>query len=272
MTLDEWLMCKDPNEMLSALKERASDRKLRLFACACCHRILHFLRDPRSQQAWEIAESFADGTVSSTQLLQAETAAKAAAAVAGSLMAQEASGMPWTGAADEESPTAEAAEAVWTLAWVRNVEDSDYGDGIIPGCSASYAAAENAPIAAARALADEAENEAENAAPSAVVPRTESSDTWVRVYHEERHRQSDLLRDVFGNPFWGGSIDASWRTGAVVDLAQAMYEGRDFSRMPELGGLLESAGCRDQQIVEHCRKEGVHVRGCWVVDLLLGKA
>ena len=82
--------------------------------------------------------------------------------------------------------------------------------------------------------------------------------------------QCRLLRDIFGNPCHPVTFDASWRTLSVVSLAQTMYDNRTFDRMPELGDALERAGCRDQAILDHCRKPGEHVRGCWVVDLVLG--
>jgi hypothetical protein len=93
--------------------------------------------------------------------------------------------------------------------------------------------------------------------------------------------QADLLRDLFGNPFRPLSIDPSWLTwkdGTIPRLAQAIYEDRDFpfghldrDRMAVLGGALEDAGCSDPDLLGHCRGPGPHVRGCWVVDLILEK-
>jgi hypothetical protein len=55
-------------------------------------------------------------------------------------------------------------------------------------------------------------------------------------------------------------------------IARAIYDGRAFERMPILADALEDAGCGDADILRHCREPGEHVRGCWVVDLLLGKS
>jgi hypothetical protein len=88
----------------------------------------------------------------------------------------------------------------------------------------------------------------------------------------ERAVQAGLLRDVFGNPFRPVVLDPSWRTVAVVDLARGIYEERAFDRMPILGDALEDAGCDSADVIAHCRDEkATHVRGCWVVDLVLGK-
>jgi hypothetical protein len=80
-----------------------------------------------------------------------------------------------------------------------------------------------------------------------------------------------LLREIFGNPFRPVAFDPSWRSFSVVGLAGSMYESRDFSPMPILADALEEAGCDNPDILAHCRAEhAVHVRGCWVVDLVLG--
>jgi hypothetical protein len=63
----------------------------------------------------------------------------------------------------------------------------------------------------------------------------------------------------------------TWNDGIVIKLAQAIYEERAFDRLPILADALEEAGCSDTEILAHCRGPGPHVRGCWVVDLLLGK-
>jgi hypothetical protein len=57
----------------------------------------------------------------------------------------------------------------------------------------------------------------------------------------------------------------------VLKAAQAIYDERAFDRTPQLADALEQAGCTDADILGHCRGGGEHVRGCWVVDLLLGK-
>jgi hypothetical protein len=87
----------------------------------------------------------------------------------------------------------------------------------------------------------------------------------------EQAAQADLLRDIFGNPFRPISFDPSWRTSTVHALARQMYESRDFGAMPILADALQDAGCENEDVLNHCRGPGPHVRGCWVVDLLLGK-
>ena len=88
---------------------------------------------------------------------------------------------------------------------------------------------------------------------------------------EEWTGQAFLLRDIFGNPFRPITLDPRWLTSTVVDLAQAIYNERAFDRMPILSDALMDAGCDSEDIILHCRGDGPHVRGCWVVDLLLGK-
>lgn len=80
-----------------------------------------------------------------------------------------------------------------------------------------------------------------------------------------------LLRDIFGNPFRPVGVSPEWRTATAITLAGRMYESRDFDSMPILADALQDAGCDDADILDHCRGPGPHVRGCWVVDLVLGK-
>jgi hypothetical protein len=80
---------------------------------------------------------------------------------------------------------------------------------------------------------------------------------------------ADLLRDIFGNPFRHVTLDPRWRTSDVVGLAHAIYDDKAFERMPILADALMDAGCEDEQVIGHCRGDGPHVRGCWVVDLVL---
>jgi hypothetical protein len=78
-----------------------------------------------------------------------------------------------------------------------------------------------------------------------------------------------LLRCIFGNPFRPVLLDTAWRTDTALSLARGMYESREFSAMPILADALMDAGCDSADILTHCRGDGPHVRGCWVVDLLL---
>jgi hypothetical protein len=90
-----------------------------------------------------------------------------------------------------------------------------------------------------------------------------------------------FLHDIFGNPFRPVALDPAWLTwhaGTIPKLAQAIYDDRDLPsghldphHLAVLADALEDAGCDDHDILGHCRGPGPHVRGCWVVDLLLGK-
>jgi hypothetical protein len=86
----------------------------------------------------------------------------------------------------------------------------------------------------------------------------------------EELAQADLIR-CFGNPFRPITFSPEWRTDTTLSLAQQMYDSRDFGAMPILADALQDAGCEDEQLLTHCRGPGPHVRGCWVVDLVLGK-
>jgi hypothetical protein len=89
-------------------------------------------------------------------------------------------------------------------------------------------------------------------------------------WESEQKRQSHIFRDIFGNPFRPIALDPRWLTASVVDLARAVYDERAFERMPILADALMDGGCDNDDIFNHCRGGGPHVRGCWVVDLLLG--
>jgi hypothetical protein len=222
MTELVWLACTDPGPMLEFLRSKASERKLRLFACACCRRIWHLLTDVRSLQAVEVAERYADG--------EAGLGALTAAGQAASSVTLDA----WGHAA---AAAEFAAEATWS--------DDEFGGAYRAALSAS----------------------------SASLARGQTDSTV----------QCDPLRDLTGPlPFRAARIGPTWLTwsaGALVKLAQTTYDDRLLpagtlapARLAILADALEEAGCTDLDILNHCRQPGVHVRGCWVVDLLLGKS
>jgi len=90
-------------------------------------------------------------------------------------------------------------------------------------------------------------------------------------WKESRIIHAVLLRDIFNNPFRPVTADPSWLTPTVVALASQMYESRDFSTMPILADALQDAGCDNAEVLAHCRGEGPHVRGCWLIDMLTGR-
>jgi hypothetical protein len=95
---------------------------------------------------------------------------------------------------------------------------------------------------------------------------------YQKAYQAEEAAEADLLRCVFGNPFRRTAFKAKWKTADVIALAQQMYDSRDFIAMPVLADALQDAGCDDEAILKHCGGPGPHFRGCWPVDMLLGKA
>jgi hypothetical protein len=81
----------------------------------------------------------------------------------------------------------------------------------------------------------------------------------------------DILRDMLHYPDQPVRFDAAWRTDTAVKLAEYMYENCDFSAMPILGDALQDAGCAETDIIALCQTDKPHVRGCWVVDLVLDR-
>jgi len=94
----------------------------------------------------------------------------------------------------------------------------------------------------------------------------------------EARVQIDILRCLFGNPFRPVAFEAAWRTPTVRSLAEAAYQERslprgtlDSDRLAVLADALEDAGCDSNQMLDHLRGPGPHMRGCWALDLILGK-
>jgi hypothetical protein len=248
VTEAEWLECSDPQKMLKLLRGKASDRKLRLFACACCRRIWRHLEDERSRQAVEVAERYADGHASDEELADAEDAAGDA----------NCDGM---GAASAAVPpaSADAYEAASALADPDYTLYDNFLDAVYhqwdASCGDYYTGKEKAGSTAPRKLSVERE-----------IGRVAKA----RI-EAERGAQAALLRDIFGNPFRLVALDPSWRKPSVVKLARTIYDKRAFDRLPKLADALEKSGCDNADLLAHCRQPGEHVRGCRAVDLLLGK-
>jgi hypothetical protein len=214
MTESEWLACTDPNAMLDFLQGKATDRKFRLFAAACCRGIWGLL-DLIGTGAVEVAERHADGAVSAEELSRAVNHS-------------------WWGA----DRLNYEEDHIWVAGW-----------------AAHAAVAGEDPFEAAALAAGAARREDEPAS------------------------QCILLRDCFGPlPFRPVSVSPAWQTAEVAALAQAAYEERelpagtlDLARLAVLADALEETGCDQADLLAHLRGTGPHVRGCWAVDLILGK-
>jgi hypothetical protein len=88
--------------------------------------------------------------------------------------------------------------------------------------------------------------------------------------------QARWVRELFPSPFRPKFYTRDWFTwnnDTPLTLARQMYDSREFGAMPILADALQDAGCENDDILAHCRDpHATHVRGCWVCDLVLGKA
>jgi hypothetical protein len=208
--------------MLQWLDERPSDRKLRLFAVACCRCSRQLMRNEDLRRDLEVAARFADGLATAAELAAACERSNGLALRLYDYVSER-----------EIHRWAEAT----AVANATRVVTKGYH-------MVSYAwdAAWNIGRAAHRNLDS---------------------------------RLADLLRDIMANPFCPlptiGPSWLVWKDGVVVKLAQRVYDDWAFDCLPILGDALEDAGCHNGDILAHCRQAGPHSRGCWVLDLLLGK-
>lgn len=239
MTEADWLSCPDPGRMLEFVRPWTSDRKRRLFAVGCCRRVWHMLDREESRVYVEVAEQFADREVGYEALKEQERLADHSAWLSGFVVI---------------SPRYPAwllsADLAAAMGVVRDPIDSE-------GVASAVEKAVAWEFAAPR-LADK-----DYSAWRAAVQAARLN---------ERGKQRDLVRCVFGNPFRPVAVKPAWLTSPVVGLARAIYEERAFDRLPELADALRGAGCEHAEIQAHCREHPSHVRGCWVVDSILGKS
>lgn len=252
----EWLICKDPRRMLAHLRRKAVARKLRLFAVACCRRLGPLLLNEAHRLTLEQAERLADGVAVASD---APSAYSGAGVLGTDLAVSEA--CTWS----LHRPMTLDEKIAVIADWHETPSDQWY-----PPATVSAPTAEDQRLAAHRAAVEGSVSAARAAAGSA--GKGGNLLKFGRTYGAERRAQAHLLRDIIGNPFRRLTVDQAGLTPGVVSLAQGAYLERAFDRMPILGDALEEAGCVDVAILAHCREPIEHVRGCWVVDILLGKS
>jgi hypothetical protein len=266
VTEAEWLACTDARRMLTFLRPPPNDRKGMLFAVACCRAVWSRLPRPDGLPGLDWAEA---------ESLQGVRWAEEHADVIGTpdfdlrrlIYGLEAAVLHWQslmyfeGRKREKSLRGQIEDTDdWSDHDLRHVaghidgtllEPQRFTEAELDAISAQWGGAADLayrlPDLVDRSGADALE--------------------WV----DEGLLPPDLLRDIFGNPFRPAAIDPRWLTSTAVSLAGAIYEERAFDRLPILADALEDAGCDNADILTHLRGEGPHARGCWAVDLVLGK-
>jgi hypothetical protein len=142
-----------------------------------------------------------------------------------------------------------------------------YADGLASAEELARAAAEAEQVAD---LAERSRTPGWNAARTAAAAAGGARAAAMRAARWGAY-DADLLREVLGNPLRPPAADPAWLTPVVLAVAGAAYEERRFADLPVLGDALEDAGCDHADLLGHLRGPGPHVRGCWALDLLLGK-
>jgi len=255
VTEKQWLRCADAQRILSYLQDRRySPRKLRLFAVACCRRLAPRLGDERLREAVRVAELYADGRADAAALQSACAAAKQAC--------EELEFGPAHLLADACAaaalPTAKDAARKAALWAAFSCDDRLYPVAGEPETFASLGKGLwNLGVCVGRLV-------------SSAALRLHSGD---RV--PESRAQAQFLHDIVGNPFRRPKVDPlwlRWNDTCLPRLAGTIYDQETFELMPILADALEDAGCANPEMLGHCRTPGVHVRGCWVLDLILGKS
>jgi hypothetical protein len=256
MTETEWLACDDPSKMVKRARV-GRRRKCRLFAVACCRAVWGLLVDERSRAAVEVAERHADGAATDEELRVAAAAANQAHDEMFRVLGKVGSSVEWAAAfAADANPLFAAKNVTWAVTHPRVLEEGgprhDSADPVRhTPCTVTMRTG-----LLALALGKWQVNTVEKSEPTGA----------------EHAVQVALIRDIFGNPFRPATLDPAWCSSTTTQLAAGIYDERAFDRLPILADALEEAGCADPDILAHCRGPGPHVRGCWVVDLLLGKS
>jgi hypothetical protein len=233
----EWLAAVVPHPMLSHLRGRVSDRKQRLLVCACARRLWQMVPDPRGLELLEAAERYADAEISRDDLLRALDAAG-----------------PW----------AFCESGIDQLSYLRSLlcrplidppEMAWKGTCDLLEFTLNFTAFLVDRLRRRRSV-------------EGSVPR--------KAWEEEARAQADLLREIVGNPFRPCPPPPAallrWQDRLVPRLAQSVYGGRRWRQLPVLADALLDAGCEDDALIDHCRGDAAHVRGCWAVDVLLGRS
>jgi hypothetical protein len=246
MTEVEWLAATDPRPLIRFLEGKASDRKLRLFAAACCRRNWHILDPDISQPGVELIERYADNLASVSELEELHRSSR-----------QKGDGFEkrrglllnrnQVSSLEDHLNYLESQKA-YLLAYAS--KQDDYIDMVLiytTQCKVRNLLGRN------------------------LHGGKEAHEEFLRLSVADLADLTHLLRDICGHLFRPVTFDPSWTTSTVGQLAESIYQGRTFVGLPILADALEESGCHNGAILNHLRSNGPHVRGCWALDLILGK-
>jgi hypothetical protein len=239
MTEADWLACNDPLAMLHLLRGVCCDRKLRLFAVACCRAAWPLLTDERCRRALELSEQFADGNASEADLLAANLKLDCSPNTLESTFRL-------TSVPRYDRPSALLRYGIEDIHHL----DQEATQRMENLCLAGIQFPAEAALAVVRNLL------------GACGP------SFARA-------QADFLRCIFGPlpcpPITVDRTIQARNSGIIRHLAAAIYDNRRFDDLPILADALEEAGCTNSEVLHHCRQPEGHALGCWVLDSLLGK-
>jgi hypothetical protein len=234
MTADEWLTSSKPDRMLAAVAATASGRKLRLIACALCRLVWDHISDPDYRATIAAAEGYADGLHDGSEFRE----------------------------------------------WNDHIQEPGWGAAHLGPAFMAATAVRGATL----------ENPAAGvilAAQWCEVLAVSATGTHRRTQAAFRSAAADVIREIIGplsHPLvlmagpmlrdYGGPA-AAFRarvTGTARGIAEAVYADGAFDKLPILADALEDAGLDDRPVLDHLRHGTGHVRGCWALDFVLGKA
>lgn len=250
MNESQWLTVNELRPMVEFLRDKAGVRKQRLFAIACCRSVWHDLTDEERRYV-ESAEQYVEGN----NLHDAQHIAA-----------------PFTG--DHLSHWKRCYEKYKYLERTHDC-DPDYKQEIEDSWDASSLASRafhrsimvrattrsNALVEVSTTYRWEPYTEAGLAVEAAPI-----------IYNDLIENPCDLLREIFGNPFRSLQFDELPKESVAIKIAREIYVNRDFDRMQMLADVLENSDFSTSEMVAHCRNDREHVRGCWVIDALIGRS
>ncbi|WP_246523659.1 hypothetical protein [Gemmata palustris] len=244
MSEDEWLTGTDFTAHVRFALDHLSPRRQRLLAAGFCRAVSDLFDHPDLVKALDVIERYADGLVPAAAVERARNSCREIAQRAHDVYVRRVDGKTESGDAVREWVRSQFA---WALAFAAATPFSVEEVG-----RRAAGAAAPARVGVVQMM------------PISSAELDDASATQDAVMR-------GVVREIVGNPFRPALFYRDWQTDTAVSLARQMYESRNFSALPILADALQDAGCDDENALAHCRGEGPHFRGCWVLDLVLGK-